>query len=406
MLLVAVILLFTACAGGPQPTPTATPPVSVADSSFADGLGLQIGFKLLYALDSAGENSVLGTAGLSEVLAAVKDGAAGNTDAALAAELGMQDMLPRQINDIALRMRQTFDKVKQGKLYQTWGLFVPSGLYIKETYNSDMRQSFQMTPRFLKETLTEETFNPYLGEWADDTTGGRVKNVEFSMPVLDAPFFVDILIADPDWQTSLEAGKTRPLPFRYEDGSEKAVPTMVCYQDCATYQGAEGSLAVLPTAGGEMRLVVMQPPDGMSLHDFIPVAAAKHDEWIGKAEWNVQRVLLPRFTLKFEGSVLPVLDEAGLTGLLSKGGDFSNLGEGLYFTDILHKVSLVVDESGVDPPDSKAPTYRQNNKDSIPTLAIDRPFVVALEKTDEDNGCGQVLMMGVVHDPLSTTQEQ
>jgi serine protease inhibitor len=179
------------------------------------------------------------------------------------------------------------------------------------------------------------------------------------------------------------------------------VPTMICLQNCGIYECPEGSIAILPTAGDETRIVIMQPPDGMTLREFIPVAAANHDDWADKADWGVQRVLLPRFSLRFEGSALDVLGRAGIAPLLAKGADFSSMGGGMYVADILHKASLVVDESGVEGPDPNAPTYRQNNKDGIRTLAVDRPFIVALEKAGEDGGSGQVLMMGVVYDPLS-----
>jgi serine protease inhibitor len=401
--LIAAALLPSACSSGPQPTPTATPAVAVEGSSFADGRGLQIGFKLLYALDSLGVNGVLGTTGLAEALAAAKAGAAGKTEAAFAEALGMQEMLPRQINDVATRMRDTLGKLKQGRIDAAWGLFVPEGLYINESFNDSMRQGFQLRPDFkIKYPFEAESTNAYLSEWADDTTGGRIKKVSFTMPQQNAPFFVDILLADPDWQTALEAGKSRPLPFTFADGAQKAVPTMVCLQNCGVYQGPEVSVAILPTSGDETRLVVFVPPEDTALHDFIPKAAVRHDEWIGKATWGTQRVLLPRFSLKFNGSALGILDEAGLAGLFGKGQDYSDLGKGLFFSDILHMASLVVDESGADPPDPSAPTYRANMKDETPTLAVNRPFIVALEKTDENGECGQVLMMGVVYDPLSS----
>jgi serine protease inhibitor len=400
---VIAALLLPACASSqsPEPAPTATSPVEPSASSFADGRGLALGFKLLYALDMNGTNGVLGTTGLAEVLAVSKDGAAGNTDAALAGALGMQGMLPRQINEVALRMRQTLGKLAKGKITQAWGLFIPENLYIKEAYNSDCRLAFETQPRFLESPLTSGNINTYLGEWADDSTGGHLKDVHFTLPDAAAPFFVDILMADPEWQTALSAGKSRPFPFLYEDGSNKAVPTMICLQNCGLYECPQGSIAILPTAGDETRLVILQPPDGMTLHEFIPVAAANHDDWVSKVNWGIQRVLLPRFSLSFEGSALEVLGNAGIAALLAKGADFSSMGNGMYVADILHRASLVVDESGVDEPDPNAPTYRQNSKDGIRTLAVDRPFIVALEKTDENGGCGQVLMMGVVYDPLS-----
>jgi serine protease inhibitor len=147
----------------------------------------------------------------------------------------------------------------------------------------------------------------------------------------------------------------------------------------------------------------MRPPDGMSLHDFIPVAAANFSDWASKATWGTQRVLLPRFTLKYEGSALPVLEKAGLGGFLADSSGYGSLGNSLYFADILHMATLVVDESGVGPSDPNAPSYRQNMKDDTPTLALDRPFIVALVKIDASGNCGQILMMGTLRDPLAAT---
>jgi serine protease inhibitor len=401
-LLTAAVFLLPACGSGPKPTPTATPAIAPAPGSFADGRGLVLGFKLLYALDEGGGNGVLDTTGLASVLAAVKDGAAGDTETALAMELGMQEIPTRQVDDLALRMRQAMEKLTMGKYCSAWGLFVPEDLYIKLGFDDNCRQSLQMTPDFhMKYPFDGEAVNAYLGEWLDEKTSGRMKDTDFTFPDANGPFFVDVLTADPDWQTALETGKSRPLPFHFEGGEEKAVPTMVCLQDCGIYECPEGSMAILPTAGDETRVVVMQPPDGMSLHEFIPIASEKHDEWIQNAKWDRQRVLLPRFSLNFDGSAMGVLDAAGIGGLMGEDSDFSDLGIGLHFSDILLTVSLVMDESGVEPPDPSMPTYRPNNKDDIPTFAVDRPFVVLLEKTDKKSDLGQALMMGVVRDPLN-----
>jgi serine protease inhibitor len=402
-LLLSASMLVSSCSGGtPKPSPTPTPPVVVNDGSFEDGTGADLGFKLLYALDSFGGNGILGTAGIEGCLAAIKVGSSGGTDVALAAALGMQDLLPKDIESAALHLVQASGGMKTSWIATAWSLFMGENQYIKESYITDCKQSLQLDVRPLPQKYDNASGNKFLGEWADDGTGGRVKTTNFNVPQPDAPFFVDISIADPDWQTALETGKTRPLPFQFEDGDSKAVPTMVCQQNCGIYAGSDGSMAVLPTAGDETRLLIMVPPEMMSLHDFIPVAALNFNDWLGKAEWGKQRVLLPKFKMSYEDSIMKVLDKAGFAGLLKKGSDFSNMGDDLYYSDILHKASLTIDESGIDPPDPDA-TYNQGVKDSIPTLAANKPFIVALIKTPDDNGGGgQILMMGFVRDPLNT----
>lgn len=394
--LMLALALLPACSGKPKPAPAATSPVGIPEGSFADGRGLQLGFNLLYTLDGFGGNSLIGTAGIAEVLAAAKDGAQGDTDTALAGALGMQEMLPKDIDDIALHLRQAAEKLQYGKFTTAWGLFVGDQQAVKESYLSDCGQSLKLNAIF--QQIEGQAGVSYLNEWVDEATGGLVKKVNFKVASAKAPFFVDVFSADPDWQQALDTGKSRPLPFQYESGDEKAVPTMICYESCGVYNGAEGAMAILPSAGDETRLVVIVPPEKTGLHDFIPVAAAKFDEWTQKAEWSTQRVLLPRFAISFEGSLMNVLNRAGIGSLLAKGKDYGAMGDGLYIADILHKASLTVDESGVDSPDPNA-VYHQGVKDNIPTLAVCRPFIVMLVKSDT----GQVLAMGFVRDPLTAT---
>lgn len=404
-LALAAALLFSSCSGGaPKPTPTPTPPVTVNTGSFEDGTGMEVGFKMLYALDSFGGNGILGTAGIEGCLAAIKIGASGDTDTALAAALGMQDLLPKDIETAAQHLAQAADGLKNGWYATAWSLFIGEDQYIKENYIDDCNQSLRLDVLPLPQKYDNDSGNQFLGEWVDDKTGGKVKTVNFKVPQPDAPFFADIFMADPDWQTALETGKTRPLPFQYESGDSKAVPTMVCLQNCGIYKGSDGSMAILPTAGDQTRLLIMVPPEKMSLHDFIPVAATNLSDWLEKAEWGKQRVLLPRFKVSYEDSIMKVLGKAGIADLLKKGSDFSSMGEGLYYSDILHKASLTIDESGIDDPDPEA-TYNQGIKDGIPTLAADKPFIVALEKTpDSQGGGGQILMMGFMRDPLGLTE--
>lgn len=390
-----------ACSPAPKPAPTATAPVSVSEGSFADGRGVALSFKLLYALAGTDiANGAIGTAGIIDTLAAAKTGSAGETEAELANALGMQGVLPKDIDDAALNLRQAMEKLSGGKYAAAWGLFVGNNQPIKESFLTGSSQSLKLNTVF--HPLEGEAGVKYLNEWADEATGGVIKKVGFTLPAAAAPFFVDVLSADPDWSTALDTGKSRPLPFIYDGGEEKAVPTMVCMQNCGIYKGVDGSLAVLPCAEDKARLVVMVPPEDTALRDFIPVAAARHDEWLANAEWNNNRVLLPRFSAGYEGSVLALLDSAGIGYLLREGKDYSALGEGMYFSDILHKTELIVDESGVDAPNPSA-SYRQGMKDDIPTLAVDRPFIVALEQADPDRktGTGPILAMGFIRDPLT-----
>ena len=350
-------------------------------------------FSLLYYGDKKGSNIALAAAGLSSEIVAARIGAQGKTFGSITEAMGLQGLAPKQANDTALHIRQAMEKLKLGRYASAWSLFVGENQPVNESYLTDCQKSLQMKALF--EALSGDKGATYLTEWADSSTNGMVSDLQFTLPTEQQPFFADLFYADPDWQKALDTTKSKPLPYTYESGDESAVPVLVCMQRCGIYDSAGGAMAILPMAGDEVRLVVMFPKDKLTLHEFIPLALAKHDEWMKKAEWGNQRVLLPRFDISFQGSVRDILAAAGMGGMFDAQADYSAMGEGLRPSDILHKCRLIVDESGVSLPDPKA-FYRQGIDDKVPTLAVNRPFLVLLEKTDTS----QVLLIGAVRDPL------
>ena len=396
--LAALLAALNACSDAGRitdaPSSQPTPSVSVGEGSLAEGRMLDWSLTLLHLADS-GDNLAISPAALTSDIAALRLGVQGKPLQDTATALGAQDMSPKQINDAALKARQTMEKLKLGRYSALWSLFVGEKQPVLESYLSEGQKALQMNSRF--EPFSGETGKATLNEWADTGTAGMVSDLNFDVPSTEQPFFVDLFMADPDWQMALDPAKTRPQPFFYEDGDKSAVPTLVVTGRCGIYDGPEGAMAVLPLAGDEARLVVLFPKeDGVKLTDFYATAQARHDEWLTKATWGSQRVLLPRFSIGYRGSIRGPLGAAGMGSLFAADTDFSAMGHGLHPADILHDCRLIIDESGVNTADPKA-SYRSGVDDGIPTLAVNRPFLVLLEKTDT----GAVLLAGAVRDPLA-----
>lgn len=391
------MLLLASCspAGrlGASPAPTATATVGVGDGSLATGRMLDWSLTLLHLADN-GANTAISAAALTSEIAALRQGAQGKALDDTAAALGAQDMSDKQISDAAYKSRQALEKLKLGRYGALWCLFVGENQPVREAYLSECQKALQMSSRFV--TLSGDKGPSTLNEWADSGTGGMVSDLSFDVPSTSQPFFADVLLADPDWQTALDPAKTRPLSFTYEDGNKSAVPTLVISSRCGIYDGAEGSLAVIPLAGDETRLVVLFPKGDVKLADFYALALAKHDDWLAKATWGTQRVLLPRFTIGYHGSVKGTLGAAGMASLFASDTDYSSMGQGLHPADVLCDCRFIVDESGVSSADPKA-SYHAGVDDGVPTLAVNRSFLVLLEKTDT----GAVLLAGAVRNPLT-----
>lgn len=377
--------------------PTATATIGVTEGSLSEGRMLDWSLTLLHLCDS-GVNTAISAAALTSEITALRQGTQGQVRDDVATALGAQTMSDKQIADAAYKARQTLEKLKLGRYGALWCMFVGEQQPVRETYLSESLKTLQMSSRFV--SFAADKGAATLNEWADTGTDGMISDLDFQVPSEDQPFFVDVALADPDWQTALDPAKTRPMPYTYEDGNKSAVPTLVFNGRCGVYQGPEGSLAVLPLAGDEARLVVLFPKEISKLTDFYTLALQKHDDWLAKATWSAQRVLLPRFTIGYRGSVKGALGSAGMGALFDPNTDYNAMGQGLHPADVLADCRLIVDESGVSTPDPKA-TYRAGVDDGVPTLAVNRSFLVLLEKTDT----GAILMAGAVRDPLKTSEK-
>ncbi len=398
LLLAAALVLLPGCSvGGKEPEATATAAIPVAEGAFGQGSNAELSLGLLYAADGGG-NEVIGTAGLTGVLAALRNALGDEGDPALDAALGTQELSLKTVNERASALHTVVTGLKNGRFASAWGLFVGENQAIKEEYLVALNDELQLPTTF--EQLEEKTANTVLGSWADDNTGGRVKAVSAKVATSGAPLFLDLITADPDWQQALDPAHTKALDFTTADGSKSAVPTLVCQMNCGVYTGEEGSLAVLPCQGDETRIVVLLPPEGGDLKEFLKVAGEKFDGWLELAEWQEQRVLLPRASLRFEGSTKAALKKAGYGAFFAKNANLDAMGDGLQVADVLQMAELTIDESGVDAADETA-DYSPDADDGVDTLAVNRPFAVLLQQTKT----GAILMAGLVRNPLETAAE-
>ena len=392
-------MLLPGCAGGgKEPEATSSAAIPVAEGAYGQGSNAALSLGLLYAADGGG-NEVIGTAGLTGVLAALRNALGDEGNPALDAALGIQELSLKTVNERASALRTAIAGLKNGRFASAWGLFVGENQAMKEDYLVALGNELQLPVTFTQ--LEERTANAVLGSWADDNTGGRIKTVSAKVPTSGAPLILDLITADPDWQQALDPAHTKALDFTTADGSKSAVPTLACRMNCGVYTGEEGALAVLPCQGDETRIVVLLPPEDGDLKEFLKVAADKFDGWLELAEWQDQRVLLPRASLRFEGSAKAVLKNAGYGAFFGKEATLDAMGDGLQVADVLQLAEFNIDESGVDAADETA-DYSPDADDDVDTLAVNRPFAVLLQQTKT----GAILMAGLVRNPLETATEE
>ena len=110
---------------------------------------------------------------------------------------------------------------------------------------------------------------------------------------------------------------------------------------------------------------------------------------------------MPRFTLEYNQTLLPVLEEMGLSAALKpEKADFSGItgaGEGsLHIGEVTQKVKIQVDEKGTKAAAATEVTMAGGASDTqLVQLYFDSPFLYAVIERET----GTVLFMGIMENP-------
>jgi serpin B len=186
-----------------------------------------------------------------------------------------------------------------------------------------------------------------------------------------------------DWRNTFNVAATTDLPFHRANGDSSTVPTMHRTGDMSYSVFPGGQILRLPYADGVHQLVLILPAEAQ---------ADQLDAYIGDpAVWSAdgrsQRVALalPRFTARYQTSLLRALAALGMQISVTQQADFSGIVPtgGLQISDVIHEAVIVVDEEGSEAAAATAVMMRGRSVSPPPTpVVFDRPFGFVLERID------------------------
>jgi serpin B len=113
------------------------------------------------------------------------------------------------------------------------------------------------------------------------------------------------------------------------------------------------------------------------------------------ARLDIQKVktYVPKFKLETCFRLMPTLKALGMKLAFSPRADFTGISgkEDLYFSEVVHKAFVDVNEEGTEAAGATAAVGRC----AIPTFCADHPFLFLIRDTNR----GSILFMGRVVDP-------
>jgi serine protease inhibitor len=354
------------------------------------------GFDLLAQLPAADETTITSPLSVATMLAMVLAGAGGDTAAAMAEVLHLDD--PRDVRIGALLDRLTdTDEVTLSVANALWA---GRGVPFEDDYTRFARDVFDA--RVQDADLGDPATAAEIDSWVQEQTEGLIDGIaadlglpdpEVVLVLLNAVYFLG------DWQTQFDPDRTGPHPFALPDGSQVDVPTMALAGQRFGYAEGDG-FRMLRLPYGEsgrfgMEIVL---PDG----ELGPVLAGMDvDAWAAAVEQLSERrvdlLALPSFELAWEAALPRQLSAMGMGQALSPGADFSPMTSHAVFLDsVVHKTFIRVDEQGTE---AAAVTGGGMRTTSVPadllTFEVDRPFAFTIS----DRDTGTILFLGTVTDP-------
>jgi serpin B len=358
------------------------------------GANTDFAFRLYKQLNQAdGQGNIFfSPASISLALAMTYNGAAGETQRAMADTMGIHALELNALNgaNAALLsiLRNPDPKVIIGMANSLWAANHAS---LKDDFvqrNNEFYDADVTRLDFSKPEATET-----INAWVAEKTNDRIQKLLKPLPASTPLVLVNALYFNGSWTTSFDKEKTRDANFQLEDGSTKTVPMMYLSKKLASYAGDDFTAVRLPYGEDRLSMYVFVPEMGMEAFSA-KLTPDNWDLWLNSFSEQEVDVYLPKFKAEFKLDLKETLTDMGMGVAFTADADFSGMtpGGGWWISQVVHQANIEVHEEGTE---AAAATAVVMNESMPFTLRADRPFFIAIR----DDLTGSILFMGAINDP-------
>ena len=352
----------------------------------------------------APRNLFLSPLSVAMALAMTTNGAAGSTEAAMRAALGLEGMTVAEVNEgyrglIAL-LRGLDPRARFTLANSIW---YRQELAVLQPFLDVTQQSYdaRVAPLDFRSPTAAQTINA----WVSEQTAGRITEiVEPVLPEAAVMYLINAIYFKGDWTQQFDRGRTAPRPFRLADGSTVSVPTMTHGReaDVRVYRDATVEVLDLPYGGRAFSMTIVMPPEPAGIDALLAsLTAQAWDGWIAGLDSTASEVYLPKFVLSSELLLNSTLTALGMGIAFDCDppdmADFTRMHvpQEVCITRVKHKSFVDVNEEGTE---AAAVTAVEMGVTSAPAaIVVDRPFLFAIRETLS----GTILFVGVMRNPAA-----
>jgi serine protease inhibitor len=398
-LLLTAAALLSACqkdVSGPEPVrafTSAEEQVATASTSF--GIGL---LRHIHAAESQ-PNLLVSPLSAAMALGMTMNGAVGDTYDAMRSALGFQGLDEAEINDayrgLIAQLRGRDPAVEFRLANSVW---YRQGFQVKQPFLLAARSHFDAEVAGLD--FASPAAPRTISKWAEDQTGGRIRDLVEQIDPLDVMFLVNAVYFKAPWQYPFQPASTGARPFQRAGGGTVHVPTMLQDRSLPHLKNDDVQLVELPYADGAFSMVLLAPARGTDLDAFIArLTPQLWEQWLDALETGRVMLMMPKFRFDYGLDMKQALVQLGMgIAFLPEPADFTRIADrdDLHISAVQHKTFIDVHELGTEAAAATSVTVSVTSMP--PELYFDRPFVFAIR----ERSSGTLLFIGRIGDPSAS----
>lgn len=353
------------------------------------------GFELLAELTDGTQTTVTSPLSVATMLAMVLAGAGGDTAAAMAEVLHLDDARDVRVGALLEQLVDTDDVTVE----VANALWAAEGVPFEDDYVEFTRQTFDATleEADLGQQATADDIDAWVQEQTRDLIDGIAEDLGLPDPdvilvLLNAVYFLG------EWTTRFDPAGTRPAPFALADGGTADVPTMHLAGESFGYAEADGyRMLRLPYGDSGRYAMEVLLPDA-DLPSLLTDLDA--DGWAATVEdlqdTTIDQLALPSFELEWSEELDAPLTQLGMGPVFGPDADLSRMSPAAANLEVVvHTTYIRVDEQGTEAAAVTGGAVRTTAVADPVAFRVDRPFAFTISDAETQT----ILFLGTVTDP-------
>lgn len=369
--------------------------LAAADNEFGFNLFNQIQTK------DRDKNIFISPLSVAFALAMTYNGAAGETQQAMARTLKLERMSLDEVNRTSAALMKTLTGADpKVEMVIANSLWARQGVEFKPDFLERNRQFFgaEIASLNFGSPQAKNTIN----NWVSGKTKGKIPAIIDQIDSRQVLFLINAIYFKGQWQKRFDKTLTKNEPFHLLSGAQKQVPMMSQSGNYLYFRGDKFQAISLPYGNGGMSMYLFLPDQDSSLRNLLNgLNYQTWEQWMGKFRDSPGDVKIPRFNLDYETSLNEALKALGMEVAFSEGrADFSGMRaqRDLFISEVKHKAIVELNEEGTTAAAATSVGIGITSVRPEPqrfTFVADRPFLMAIRNQQT----GAILFIGAVVEP-------